>query len=61
MVTKNESERLLTLVEVADIMHVHPNTLRRWCGQGKITSYRISIRGDRRFKKSDIELFLANL
>ncbi len=61
MVTKKDSERLLTLVEVADLMHVHPNTLRRWCGQGKIMSYRISIRGDRRFKKSDIDLFLGAL
>ncbi len=55
------SEKLLKLAEVAEFLHVHPNTIRRWSDQGKLMFYRVSLRGDRRYKKSDIDLFLATL
>jgi excisionase family DNA binding protein len=54
-----ETEKLLTVSEVSVMLHVHPNTLRRWSEQGKIPSYRISPRGDRRFKFSDVTRFLV--
>jgi excisionase family DNA binding protein len=52
---------MLTVREVARLLHVHPNTLRRWSNAGRIKSYRITRRGDRRFKREEIAHFLAEL
>jgi excisionase family DNA binding protein len=52
---------MLTVREVADLLHVHPNTLRRWSNKGMIRAYRINQRGDRRFKREEIVRFLAEL
>ena len=49
---------LLTITEVSELLHVHPNTLRRWSEEGRIISYRINSRGDRRFKPGDVQDFL---
>ena len=51
-------EPMLTTSEVAAILNVHINTVRRWSNQGVIKAYRIGSRGDRRFKKEDILTFL---
>ena len=59
MSSRNLVENMLTVQEVANMLHVHPNTLRRWSDKGKIKSYRITSRGDRRFRQSDIAVFLA--
>jgi len=50
---------MLTVREVARLLHVHPNTLRRWSNKGRIKAYRITPRGDRRFKREEIARFLA--
>ena len=58
------SERMsdmLTVREVARLLHVHPNTLRRWSNNGRIRAYRITPRGDRRFEREEIARFLAEL
>lgn len=52
-------ERLLTVSEVAHILHVHPNSVRRWTDLALLPSYRVGTRGDRRFKWDDIAAFLA--
>jgi excisionase family DNA binding protein len=52
---------MLTVREVARLLHVHPNTLRRWSNNGRIRAYRITPRGDRRFKREEIDRFLAEL
>lgn len=52
---------MLTVREVARLFHVHPNTLRRWSNNGRIRAYRITPRGDRRFKREEIARFLAEL
>lgn len=52
---------MLTVREVARLLHVHPNTLRRWSNQGIIRAYRITARGDRRFRRDEIVRFLAEL
>jgi len=52
---------MLTVREVARLFHVHPNTLRRWSNNGRIRAYRITPRGDRRFKREEIAHFLAEL
>jgi excisionase family DNA binding protein len=49
---------MLTVREVARLLHVHPNTLRRWSNTGRIKAYRITPRGDRRFRREEIAKFL---
>jgi len=53
-----KSVRMLTVQEVADILHVHPNTVRHWSEQGLLKAHRVGPRGDRRFRAEDIEEFL---
>jgi len=50
---------MLTTRELARILHVHINTVRRWSDQGILRSYRIGSRGDRRFSREDITTFLG--
>ncbi len=61
MVDNNEIGPMLTIREVAQLLHIHSNTLRRWADQGIIRAYRITRRGDRRFRREDIARFLADL
>jgi excisionase family DNA binding protein len=57
----NQLEPMLTTSEVARILNVHINTVRRWSNQGALKSYRIGSRGDRRFRKGDVDaLFSGN-
>ncbi len=50
---------MLTTSEVAAILNVHINTVRRWSNQGTLKAYQLGPRGDRRFRREDIEEFLA--
>jgi len=61
MVTSNKFGPLLTVREVAQLLHIHSNTVRRWSDRGIIRAYRISQRGDRRFKREDVIQFLTEL
>ena len=61
MVNDSQLGNMLTVREVARLLHIHPNTLRRWSNKGRIKAYRITPRGDRRFKRADIARFLAEL
>ena len=55
------TDNMLTVSETARLLHVHPNTLRRWSDKGIIKSYCITPRGDRRFISRDIDRFLAEM
>ena len=57
----DEIRPMLTVKEVAQLLHIHSNTVRRWANQGIIRAYRITHRGDRRFRREDIAHFLAEL
>ena len=61
MAIGNVTGNMLTVREVANVLHVHPNTLRRWADKGVIKSYSISSRGDRRFMSKDINEFLTGM
>ena len=52
---------MLTVREVAQLLHIHTNTVRRWADRRIIRAYRITTRGDRRFRREDIAHFLAEL
>ncbi|MGD9142843.1 MAG: helix-turn-helix domain-containing protein [Dehalococcoidia bacterium] len=52
---------LLTIREVAQMLHVHVNTVRRWSNQGIIPSYRLGVRGVRRFKREEVEELVTRL
>ena len=55
----NEKRSMLTVREVARLLNAHGNTVRRWSDQGKLRAIRIGPRGDRRFSRYDINLFLT--
>jgi excisionase family DNA binding protein len=61
MASDEQIGNMLTIKEVAQLLHIHPNTLRRWSNRGIIRAYRITPRGDRRFKREEITRFLAKL
>ena len=52
------SRVMLTTADVARFLGLHPNTVRRWSNKGLLKSYRISTRGDRRFRREDVDGFL---
>ena len=49
---------MLTTSEVARLINVHMNTVRRWSNQGVLRTYRIGSRGDRRFQEEAINDFI---
>lgn len=61
MIGSNRMEPMLTVREVARLLNIHSNTVRRWSDRGIIRVYRISRRGDRRFRREDIAHFLVEL
>ncbi len=58
MVGHTGKDTMLTASDVAHMLNVHINTLRRWSDKGIIKMYRIGPRGDRRFRQEDIASFL---
>jgi excisionase family DNA binding protein len=61
MVVGQLSENLLTVKQVSELLNIHPNTLRRWCEEGRIPVVRITARGDRRFRREDVQSYLDEL
>lgn len=48
------SNKLLPIREVARILKVHTETLRRWDNAGKLKAIRVGDRKDRRYRAEDI-------
>ncbi len=61
MVEDDLTRPMLTVREVARLLNVHSNTVRRWSDRGILKAYRITHRGDRRFRREDIISFLSEL
>ena len=53
-------EKLLKLSEAAELLNVHPNTLRKWDKKGILAAVRFGERKDRRYKKEDIMKLLKS-
>jgi diguanylate cyclase (GGDEF)-like protein/excisionase family DNA binding protein len=54
-----DQEALISVAQAAALLGVHPNTLRAWTDAGRLTAYRINARGDRRYRRADVERLLA--
>lgn len=51
-------ETMLTARQVAGFLHVSVCTIRRWSDKGMLRFYRLGPRGDRRYRREDVILFL---
>ena len=51
---------MLTVTEVAQVLHAHQNAVRRWADMGLLKAYRFGVRRDRRFKTSEVDDFLES-
>jgi excisionase family DNA binding protein len=54
----NEIGPMLTAAEVARLLHLHVNTVKRLGDRGELPFYRVCKRGDRRYRRVDVEHFL---
>lgn len=45
----------LSTGDVARLLNVHANTVRRWSRSGTLKTYRVGPRGDRRFRREDVQ------
>ncbi len=52
-------DTLLSVAQAATLLGVHPNTIRSWTDGGRLAAYRINARGDRRFRRTDVERLLV--
>src|SRR5207244_8018705 len=52
-------EALVSVAQAAALLGVHPNTVRAWTEAGRLPAFRIHARGDRRFRRGDVERLLA--
>jgi excisionase family DNA binding protein len=57
----NQIVPMLAVREVARLLNMHTNSVRRWSDRGIIMAYRINHRGDRRFRQDDIARFVDEL
>ncbi len=61
MVANKTIQGLLTTGNVARLLNIHVNTVRRWSDQGILNVYRIGPRGDRRFQRQEVYGLVAKL
>ncbi|MEO7665055.1 MAG: helix-turn-helix domain-containing protein, partial [Candidatus Limnocylindrales bacterium] len=54
------ADATLSVTKAAQVLGVHPNTIRAWSDAGRLRYYRINPRGDRRYRLGDLQRFLSN-
>ena len=59
MMGVHELGPMLTASEVANLLHLHVNTVKRLGDRGELPFFRVCKRGDRRFRLDDVMQFLA--
>ncbi len=55
----NPSRGMITVSQVAQMLGVHPNTVRNWSDSGLLKTYRLGYRRDRRFRMEDVTRLLT--
>lgn len=55
-----EKQRFLTIAEAAEFLHVSETSLRRWTNSGKLPSFRVGGRNERRFLMDDLLAFMPS-
>jgi len=61
--TNNRSRAMVSMMtagDVATLLHVHINTIRRWSRLGALKSYKLGNRGGLRFNQEDINALLKS-
>ena len=53
-------EKPLRISDVALLLQMHINSVRYWADNGLLPCYRVGRRGDRRFRRKDVEEFLTS-
>ena len=56
---KRPPDATLSVTKAARLLGVHPNTIRAWSDQGRLSFLRINERGDRRYRLGDLHRFLV--
>jgi excisionase family DNA binding protein len=51
-------EKLYTIIQVAEMFSVHPNTVRRWIKQGKLKTIKLEV-GTERITESELRVFMG--
>ena len=59
MLTLKDAPDVMGIREAAEILRISPITLKRWANKNKIKCVRVGKRGDRKFKKKDLQEFLG--
>ena len=57
--TGSTPSELLSTAQAAQLLGVHPNTIRNWEDGNLLQAFRIGPRRDRRFRREDLERFLG--
>jgi len=58
-IRRMSDERWLTVAQVADVVQVHPETVREWLRTGKLRGTLLSRRAGWRVREGDVQRFLA--
>ncbi len=51
-------ERLLTVAEIADLLQVDEQTVRRWIRQGRLPAHNFGGKAGYRIQRKDLQAFL---
>lgn len=58
-VERMDDERWLTVAQVADVVQVHPETVREWLRTGRMPGTLLSRRAGWRVRERDVQRFLS--